>query len=172
VPDGVNAYTGRLADDQSYLQLSEVEQIIPAGEAVLIYAAPGAYIFPKSAEAGTKAAQNDLVGNATDAEITPDVEDATVCVLDAVNDELGFYAWSGAIPSHMAYLPVPKATDGQAAPAIRIIFGDEPGNVTAIDRLTVDNDADAPLYNLAGQRVQGNVAPGLYIRGGKKVVIK
>jgi hypothetical protein len=65
---------------------------------------------------------------------------------------------------------VPKVTNN--APAIRIVFGDEPGNVTAIDRITVDNDTDAPLYNLAGQRVQGNVAPGLYIRGGKKVVVK
>jgi hypothetical protein len=172
VPSGVKAYTGSLSADQSRLTLKKVDGIIPAEEAVVIFASPGAYTFLQSAEEGTKDEDNSLVGNATDEAITPQVENATICVLSTASSNRGFYSWSGEIPAHKAYLPVPKATDGQAAPAIRIVFGDEPGNVTAIDRITVDNDTDAPLYNLAGQRVQGNVAPGLYIRGGKKVVVK
>ncbi len=171
VPNGVNAYTGSLSDDQSRLTLKKVDGIIPAEEAVVIFASAGAYTFTQSADEGTKDEDNSLVGNATNEAITPVVENATICVLSTASGNRGFYSWSGEIPAHKAYLPVPTV-NGQAAPAIRIVFGDEPGNVTAIDRITVDNDTDAPLYNLAGQRVQGNVAPGLYIRGGKKVAVK
>jgi hypothetical protein len=138
VPSGVKAYTGSLSDDQSRLTLKKVDGIIPAEEAVVIFASVGAYTFEQSAEEGTKDEDNSLVGNATDEAITPQVENATICVLSTASGNRGFYSWSGEIPAHKAYLPVPKVTNN--APAIRIVFGDEPGNVTAIDRITVDND--------------------------------
>ena len=65
-----------------------------------------------------------------------------------------------------------KAHDASAnAKIVRLVIG---GNeVTAIDGVFVEKQADDALYNLAGQRVDSAKATkGLYIKNGKKVIIK
>ncbi len=65
-----------------------------------------------------------------------------------------------------------KANDASAnARIVRLVIG---GNeVTAIDGVFVEKQADDALYNLAGQRVDSAKATkGLYIKNGKKVIIK
>jgi hypothetical protein len=48
-----------------------------------------------------------------------------------------------------------------------------PQGVTAIDGIrTVDNNQDTPYYDLQGRRLNGKPKQGLYIKNGKKVVIK
>jgi hypothetical protein len=48
-----------------------------------------------------------------------------------------------------------------------------PQGVTAIDGIrTVDSNLDAPYYDLQGRRLNGKPKQGLYIKNGKKVVIK
>lgn len=55
------------------------------------------------------------------------------------------------------------------------IFGDE-ADVTAIDKVVYHygDEAEAPVYNLSGQLVnaQNGLAKGVYIKGGKKFVVK
>ena len=47
------------------------------------------------------------------------------------------------------------------------------GVVTAVDNIrTVDNHQDTPYYDLQGRRLNGKPKQGLYIKNGKKVVIK
>jgi hypothetical protein len=116
-----------------------------------------------------------LVGNSTSSEITPPETNATVCVLDKVNNELGFYKWTGKIPAYKAYLAVPNATTEEtssSAPEIRVVFNDEPGNVTAIESIAAEAGENAPIYTLSGRQVKGIAAPGLYIQGGKKILVK
>jgi hypothetical protein len=171
--EGIKAYTGELNDNT--LTLTQVEGVIPAGEAVILVGDAGSYKFEVSSEAGTKATKNDLVGNSTSSEITPSVKDATVCVLDKVNNELGFYKWTGKIPAYKAYLAVPNATTEEtssSAPEIRVVFNDEPGNVTAIESIAAEAGENAPIYTLSGRQVKGIAAPGLYIQGGKKILVK
>lgn len=51
-------------------------------------------------------------------------------------------------------------------------WGSNDANPTAIKTIsTVADDADAPVYNLAGQRVNAN-AKGLLIKNGKKIFVK
>ena len=45
------------------------------------------------------------------------------------------------------------------------------GNKSGISKITADADADAPFYNLAGQRVTANTK-GILIKAGKKIVNK
>ena len=49
-------------------------------------------------------------------------------------------------------------------------------DVTAINGITADgiDDADAPVYNLHGMKIQNaeNLPKGIYIKGGKKYIIK
>lgn len=44
-------------------------------------------------------------------------------------------------------------------------------NSTGIDGVNAEADTNAPIYNIAGQRVE-NVGKGIYIRNGKKFVVK
>jgi uncharacterized protein YdbL (DUF1318 family) len=55
---------------------------------------------------------------------------------------------------------------------VRIVFAGENGNVTGIESIAAEKNANAPIFNLAGQKMQGRVAPGLYIQGGKKILVK
>jgi hypothetical protein len=167
IPEGLKAYTGVLSE--STLTLTEVKNVIPAGEAVVLIGKEGSYKFPVSAEPGTAAEKNDLVGNTTSSAITPSVENATICVLDQVNDALGFYKWTGEIPAYKAYLPVSTAS---SSPIIRIIFGGENANVTAIESISIDGNGNAQIYTLSGRQVKNVVTPGLYIQGGKKILVK
>ena len=48
-----------------------------------------------------------------------------------------------------------------------------PQGVTTIDAIrTVNCEQDSPYYDLQGRRVNGKPKQGLYIKNGKKVVIK
>jgi hypothetical protein len=168
IPEGITAYTGSLSEDNTTLTLSTISGTIPANQPVILEGEAGTYSFPfATADAATKV--GSLEGNATAAAVTPSVENATICVLDKVNDNLGFYKWTGEIPAYKAYLPVPTAA---SAPAIRVVYGDEPGNVTAIESIAAEAGESAPIYTLSGRQVKGQVAPGLYIKGGKKILVK
>jgi hypothetical protein len=168
IPSGITAYTGSLNEEKTTLTLSQITSTIPANQPVILSGTAGDYEFNlTTAAASTKV--GSLEGNATAAAVTPTVENATICVLDKVNDELGFYAWTSAIPAYKAYLPVPTAA---GAPAIRVVYGDEPGNVTAIESIAAEVGESAPIYTLSGRQVKGQVAPGLYIKGGKKILVK
>ena len=81
------------------------------------------------------------------------------------------------IEGHRAWLAIPKtAANARMYP---IIIDEE---ATAVDQLTLDNDATDEIYNLNGQRLRAGdrrsgmrvdtPAKGLYIRNHKKVIIK
>ena len=46
------------------------------------------------------------------------------------------------------------------------------GDPTAIRNVTTDGDGTAATYNLSGQRVSKATTPGVYIKGGRKVIKK
>ncbi len=46
-------------------------------------------------------------------------------------------------------------------------------NVTGIETISTDaDDTDVPVYNLQGMRVDRITVPGIYIHGGKKIVVR
>lgn len=150
----------------------EEGEIIPAGEAVVIYALEeGDYTF-KEAD-GTNVTKDDtnmLFGS--DEETAIDNDDTYYFYklsLDSNGKNVGFYwgAENGASftnGAHKAYLKVSKEN---AANAKAFIFG---GDATGIQALTSDQTrANAPIYNLAGQRVS-KTYKGIVIQNGKKYV--
>ena len=74
------------------------------------------------------------------------------------------------IPALRAYI---EATGGASpAPRLGMSFGDDNSGTTAIRQLrTIDTDGTTRYYDLSGRPVTP-ARPGLYIRDGKKVVIK
>ena len=82
---------------------------------------------------------------------------------------VGFYTYTETIPAHRAYLVV----DGGPLHARGFLgFGDD-DNTTGIslpEAVVIENDG--PIYDLSGRRIIGQPQKGIYVKNGKKVVIK
>lgn len=81
-------------------------------------------------------------------------------------NEVGFFEPSTSVTS----IPANRAFfEGVASAAIALNFG---GNVTAIDQVVNNANANAPIFDLSGRRVVKAVKGGLYIQNGKKYIVK
>jgi hypothetical protein len=85
------------------------------------------------------------------------------------------YEYVQVIRANKAYFVLP-ASDPATASSIRIQFGedtDEPGNVTAIERIETEAaPAARVIYDLSGRRLTDMSKPGLYIVNGRKMLVK
>jgi hypothetical protein len=82
---------------------------------------------------------------------------------------VGFYTYTGTIPAHRAYLVV---AGGPSNARGFLGFGDD-DNTTGIslpEAVVIENDG--PIYDLSGRRIIGQPQKGIYVKNGKKVVIK
>lgn len=70
----------------------------------------------------------------------------------------------GTIGANKAYFAATTS-----ASAIALNFG---GDVTSINNAQVENNANAPMFDLSGRRVAKAVKGGLYIQNGKKFIVK
>lgn len=81
-------------------------------------------------------------------------------------NEVGFFEPSTSVTS----IPANRAFfEGVASAAIALNFG---GNVTAIDQVVNNANANALIFDLSGRRVVKAVKGGLYIQNGKKYIVK
>ena len=164
VPADTKAYTASL--NGNTLTLNELtDGIIPAKTAVLVSGNGGLFEF--SATGATFTGKNDLKGTATDI-ATSSVEGGTVCTLGYIDGQTGFYKYTGeTLNANKAYLVVPEAAMASAK-GINIVIGNPTG---VAEVKTAENVADAPIYNIAGQKVTKN-AKGIVIINGKAYINK
>lgn len=95
------------------------------------------------------------------------------------NNKFAIYTQEGFVPANKAYLDLtdhPYASTSASAKEINITFEEEDNSVTDIDSPIVDiNETSskdhAVYYTLSGMKVE-HPTKGIYIRNGKKVVIK
>lgn len=164
LPAELKAYTVTVNGESA--MLNEIEGgVIPANTGVVLEGA-GDYTLTVGGEA-TAVEGNDLLGTVAASYITADAY-----ALGLVDGEVGFYtatknqqegaSWLNN--GFKAYLP----KNGLAA-TLRFNFG---GNTTAIESVLIGADANAPIYDLSGRRVNNAVKGGIYIVNGKKVYIK
>ena len=178
VADGVVAYTVTINGD--YAILNEITSgIIPANTGVVLAgevvdnkitaAVVGTHSFTiTTADAfdGT----NALAGTVAATYVTDDAY-----VLGVVDEKVGFYtatknqssntAWKNN--SHKAYLPAVAGSANVASYSFR--FGE---GTTGIDEITENREQSTVIYDLTGRRVETITEPGIYIVGGKKVLVK
>lgn len=173
VPEGVEASAitvegGSMTKSQVYAS----GDIIPQGTGVLLQASEGDYVFGVTSEEGTAASDNMLRGSDEEEETTGG-DIYLMLSLNEKNDpaSVGFYygADDGAAftnGAHKAYLAL---TTEQAAGAKRVWF-----DTTGISSIkTVENNSQ-DVYTVTGVQVNksSNMPKGIYIVGGKKVVVK
>ena len=174
VPEGVEAYYVT-ADgvNSTYITLTKIEDgVVPANTGVILYAEEGAYDLEITSTGAAAITGNLLRGTAAATYVT---DDAYVLAKNANNEaylgkatknQSNNSAWKNN--SHKAYLPasaVPAAA--QASNGFR--FGE---GTTGIDEITDNRVQSTVIYDLTGRRVENISAPGIYIVGGKKVLVK
>ncbi len=158
LPEDVTAYvvTGVQGDAVAV----EALDYIPAGTGVLLYsetAAESVSAMPYTGEAGTIPA-NLLVGSLE----ARNVSNAYLLY----NNQFILAQDNTTVGAHRCYLPM--SASAQGIPVLKI---GTPGTVTGIETISTNGNGDNTYYNLMGQPV-ANPTPGIYIRGGKKVIVK
>lgn len=79
-----------------------------------------------------------------------------------------YKAGTGKTKGFRAYFAIPNSA---SASALRVVIDGTATSIKNIDSEVVESNA--PVYNLQGQRVDGNnLTPGLYVKAGKKFVVK
>ncbi|MBQ6209761.1 MAG: Ig-like domain-containing protein [Prevotella sp.] len=174
IPDGVTASIVTAVDDK-VIVFSDIDGIIPASTGVVLQGEPGNYEFVVDPTYDGAVPGNNLL-NGSDVKATTEGGDLYY-KLTVKNGEVGFYwgADEGAAfenVAHKAYLALPAG----ASNAKFFIIGKD-GSVVSDDAGLVDgiNEVQAEsaqeYYNLNGVRVN-TLRKGIYIVGGKKVIIK
>lgn len=171
IPSGITAYRGNGNVENGVLSLTEITDVIPAEEAVLVKSnGNGTYEFESSSTEGTKSDTNPLLGVLADTPLTDLAKEGyTLLTLGTLNNEVGFRLPNSSdtqLGANKAYLLVGESSTTPAK-GVSIVIGDETTDISEVVSSTATEDA--PAYNLAGQRVSGN-AKGLLIKNGKKYV--
>ncbi|MBO7193510.1 MAG: discoidin domain-containing protein [Bacteroidaceae bacterium] len=166
VPAGVTAHTVTINGEWATLS-EESLTVIPANTGVVLVGA-GLHDLAITTTAAT--ATSVLEGTTSATYIA---EDAYVLGVNAEN-VVGFYtatknqqggsSWLNN--SHKAYLP---KTAGMNAASYSFRFGE---GTTGIEEVKTENGNVKTVYDLTGRRVEEITAPGIYIVGGKKVLVK
>lgn len=160
--EGLEAFTGTINGE--WLHLDPVTGVIPAGTAVVLKDT-GAQrdevtncIYLELASGATAVGENALAGTfKTTATV------AGAYTLQNPADGLGFYPYNGeTLAGFKAYMPNGTGVRG---------FKFQEGETTLIEGVEDNAGLDEPVYDLSGRRVQ-NARKGIYIIGGKKVIVK
>ena len=163
IPENVEAFAVTAIND-GWVTLTKIENTIPANTGVILKAtAAGVYNFA-IAEAVDEV-ENMLAGT-----VIATMVDGPAYVLGVVEDNVGLY--KAALTENMflnngykAYLPASVVPT--TAQALRFNIG----GTTAIETV-INNNANAPIYDLSGRRVMNAAKGGIYIQNGKKFIVK
>ena len=180
IPENVKAYY--IAADGingNSVTLTQIEDVIPANTAVILEGEEGEYTFNVSTTGAAAVNGNLLKGTAINTNIIGDAY-----VLGVVEGETGLYkaqpstvdlsSASGSVNvflnnANKAYLPasaVPATANNAASFSFR--YGE---GTTGVEKVEMRNQK-LEIYDLTGRRVEAITAPGIYIVGGKKVLVK
>lgn len=146
-------------------------QTVAAGEGVLVRSLDGQATtedIPVAAVVVSKSEDNMFVGTLTDIESLPTNGDGyTNYILNNGSKGLGFYrAYNQTVAAGKAYLAVP------ATSAAKISFFSLDGGTVGIEGIESNEEAKEDVYyTISGQRVAAPTK-GLYIKNGKKVIVK
>lgn len=170
VPEGVKAYyiaADGYTNGETTAKLTAVEagKAIPANQGVILTGTKTGPVtmVPAAAEAVAELTGNQLGHTAGAAkEVTENLY-----VLGKSGENVGFFKAkaSTTLGMNKAYLMSTTQTA-----AIELQFGNEVTGIDAVESAT--NEADAPIYDLTGRRVNATVKGGIYIQNGKKFIVK
>lgn len=162
--DGIN---------NGYITLTQVTGVLPANTGIIVKANKRDYTFTYSADDVADVTDNLLKGSVEATEVTEaayvlgyDVNDTEKKTVVFAPAKLTEGKWLNN--ANKAYLPVSALSAGSDAPYYSFRFED---GTTGVEKVEVENEVKA-IYDLTGRKVEAISAPGIYIVGGKKVLVK
>lgn len=180
VPEGMNAYVVETVPTSSTAQMAQLAtagSTVAANTGVILYGATSetqVRMIPAT-ETGASNASSLLGQSAGEAKQIVDVTGQTNYIL--VNKD-GNIVFSKALANgenknismNKAYLSIPA---GSPVNQFALSFGDE-GETTGINAIEAGQAGStaAPVYDLSGRRISQPATRGIYIRGGKKFMVK
>lgn len=176
VPEGVTVYAATAHNSQSaddkvndYIMTLTPVTVTDSLKGYVVYGPAGDHSFSPTSQTSGK--PTILEGNAADSPLS--ALNIPCYVLSNKTWGIGFYKFTGSyLAAHRAWLPHSLVTDKVnselSASSRAICF--EIDNATAISPIRYDKP-DNTVYNLSGQRVNGNTPRGVYIIGKRKVVM-
>lgn len=183
--DRITPYVGTVSEDGNSMKLTELTEGVPANEAVVFKynsaaeeQSTGTYVYLQISNndfALPEETVNDLKGTYAKTYVAPE-NGYDAYVLSKQDGSMGMYKANlnklegTAFQNNQfkAYLPVAKSEN--AARFLMFNFDGTETGIDGIEAAETDADANAPVYDLTGRRVQ-KIQKGLYIIG-NKVVIK
>ena len=168
--NGLEAYAVEATD--GHYATMEVKSDIPANQGAIL-AGNDTYNLKIKGEATSDWSKNMLKGSTVNEVVTPD---GTAYVLaKPAGKEIGLY--KAALDenegtafqnnANKAYLVVPAAS--QAVQYFSFNFG---AGTTGIEGVEAEGAVSGKIYDITGREVKAITTPGIYIVGGKKVVVK
>ena len=170
VPEGIKAYyiaADGYTNGQTTAKLTAVDagKAIPANQGVILTGTETGRVtmVPAAAEAVAELTGNQLGQTAGATKVVTE----NLYVLGKSGENVGFFKAkvSTTLGMNKAYL-----MGTTSAAAIELQFGNEVTGIDAVESAT--NEADAPIYDLTGRRVNATVKGGIYIQNGKKFIVK
>ena len=166
IPESVEAYTVTKVNT-GYVTLTQVEGVLPANTGVIVKAGKGNYNFVASTDGVANVEGNLLKGSVDDKNI-----EGEAYVLGVVDGAVGLYkalssGTSWLNNANKAYLPASAVPTNVKSLSFR--FGE---GTTGVEQITDNREQSTVIYDLTGRRVEEITAPGIYIVGGKKVLVK
>ena len=168
VDENTTIYTAKISGDQTKVELTEVaDKNISAGNAVILISSSEAIMLTYNTEITATLADNDLQGSATEI-ATP----ANTYMLVKGDSGVGFYHWKGAtIPANRGYI-ILSGSSVAARPFLDIVTSpDETTDIRTIGNKQPTTD-DSVIYDLTGRRLTTVPTQGIYIKDGKKMLVK
>ena len=165
--EGIKAYTATGYNDVTKtIWLTRVMEV-PAGTGLLVKGDPGTYKIPHASVRAAYA--NWFVGNLGE----------TIKIGETDGDKTKYYLKDGTFKSvagyanigkNKAYLQLPTSVFGGTR-SIGISYDDEDGTTSIKDLTPALTEGEGEWYTLQGQRV-AKPGKGLYIKNGKKVIVR
>ena len=170
VPAGVEAYVVS-ATNATWADMEQVNNVIPAATPVILKKTGTAtsYNFYYTSDEAPVIEKNMLEGSIADRYVAADAY-----VLGIVDEEVGLYTATKNQLSNTAFKNnankayLPNST-GASVASYSFRFGE---GTTGIDEITENGVQSTVIYDLTGRRVEEITEPGIYIVGGKKVLVK
>ena len=161
--ENTTVYTVKVNDDKTEVILAEVaDKAIPAGNAVVLKSSVETVTMTCADGVSGTLTDNDLQGSAT-AITTPD----NTYMLVKGSRGVGFYHWTGeTIPAGRGYLTLDKAS------ATRSFLSISPDYATVIESVERMTEESGIIYDLTGRRLTAAPRQGIYVKDGKKIIVK
>ncbi|MCM1108932.1 MAG: discoidin domain-containing protein [Clostridium sp.] len=155
-----------------YTNIEDENNILPSETGVLLVGAESGNqtLCVSRMESGVATpSDNHLVGSTVDGAL--DAQTNLYALSKPAGYSAGFYCWTGSnTPAHKAFLQMDFTTADEAALGFLLVEGGDATGVTTVEATAVESDG--VCYDLTGKRVVNPTQRGVYIKNGKKLVIK